>query len=79
MTINTLLCVWVFCAFLAAAIGREKGRPLGDSFMFGIVLGPLGVLLVAVLSAPPAPPPKGMKSMTCPRCNAVQNGPQGRR
>lgn len=47
-----LVCVWILCGFIAMGVGKEKGRGLGDSFMFGAVLGPLGVLLVAILDAP---------------------------
>lgn len=49
---ETLIGIWVLCGFIAMAVGREKGRGLADSFMFGVVLGPLGVLLVAILKAP---------------------------
>ncbi len=58
--------------YLAIQVGRPKGRPAGDSFMFGAVLGPLGLLLVAVL---PGPAPKGTRKVNCPRCNAQQNVP----
>lgn len=67
-----ILIGWVVCIVAAILIGNAKGRPPADSFMFGAVLGIIGVILVAAL---PAPPPKGMRSVTCPRCSAKQNVP----
>jgi hypothetical protein len=49
---GTLIGIWLLCGLIAIGVGREKGRNLADSFMFGAVLGPLGVLLVAILKPP---------------------------
>lgn len=46
--------VWLLCGLIAIGVGREKGRGGLDSFMFGAVLGPLGLLLVAILPGPKA-------------------------
>jgi hypothetical protein len=72
MSTGTLIMIWLICGLIAIPIGRPKGRPNLDSFMFGAVLGPIGLLLVAVL---PGPAPKGMRKVKCPRCNAQQNVP----
>ena len=69
---GTIVIIWLIWGLIAIPVGRPKGRPKGDSFMFGAVLGPLGLLLVAVL---PGPAPKGMRKVNCPRCNAQQNVP----
>lgn len=64
---------WIICIIAAIIIGNAKGRPPADSFMFGAVLGLIGVILVAVL---PAPAPHGMRKVKCPRCDANQNIPE---
>jgi len=46
---STLLFVWIGCAVCAMIAGQTRGRGIGDSFMYGLVLGPLGVLLVCLL------------------------------
>lgn len=51
---ETMIAIWLLCGLVAMGIGREKGRGMLDSFMFGVVLGPLGILLVAILKAPDA-------------------------
>jgi hypothetical protein len=61
----------VICGLIAMSIGQIHRRGLIESFFFGFLLGPIGVLLVAVLrplypkarpggwSAPPETPPTG--------------------
>jgi hypothetical protein len=62
----------VVCGLVAVGVGKETHRNWADSFLYGLFLGPLGILLVALL---PPVAPKGMKSVRCARCNAVQNIP----
>jgi hypothetical protein len=70
-----LILIWLVAIVAAVAIGNSKGRPALDSFMFGLVLGWIGVILIAIL---PAPAPKGMRSVKCPRCDAKQNIEHGK-
>ena len=41
------VAIWVAMAALGSAIGQSKGRPV-YGFLCGFLLGPLGLLLVAV-------------------------------
>ncbi len=49
MDIYGWLMIWVICAFIAGGISSSKGRSYGEGFMIGLILGILGVLIVAVL------------------------------
>ena len=40
----------VICGLVAAGVGRECGRGVLDSFVYGFVLGPFGVLLIPLLA-----------------------------
>lgn len=44
---TVLFWSWILCGLIGAAIGSTKGRS-GAGFWFGLLLGPLGWLLVAV-------------------------------
>lgn len=48
-TLIIYLIAALACGFIADAIGKRKGRA-GD-FWLGLILGPLGVLIVAVMPA----------------------------
>jgi uncharacterized membrane protein YeaQ/YmgE (transglycosylase-associated protein family) len=37
------------CAMAARYVGWRKGRPMAEGFVLGIVLGPIGALVVALL------------------------------
>ncbi len=50
--VGVLLVVWLLCAIVGMTIGSSKGRT-GDGFALGLLFGPLGVLIVAVLSPTP--------------------------
>jgi hypothetical protein len=39
----------VVCGLIAAGVGRECGRGAVDSFFYGLVLGPFGVVLIPLL------------------------------
>jgi len=69
-----LIVFWLICGMIAAAIGSAKNRSALGWFVLGAVFAP-SVLIVAVLPKLPPRPPEGMRSVQCPRCNAVQNIP----
>lgn len=73
---DVIVLFWVVPIVAAIVIGNKKGRQWGDSLMFGAVLSWVGVLLVAVL---PTPSVRGMRKLTCPRCDAKQNVPSADR
>lgn len=58
-----LLIVWVVCGFIAAAIGSRKGAS-GSSFVIGLLLGPLGIVIVLVS--------KGHR-VECPHCRELMH------
>ena len=53
---TTILIVWGVCALIGAAIGSSKGQG-GLGFFLGLVLGIIGVIIIAVIK-PPAPEPQ---------------------
>lgn len=57
-------------------IAQRKNKP-ASAFWWGFFLGLIGVLIVAVSSPGRPPAPLGLMSVTCTRCNAVQNIPMG--
>jgi hypothetical protein len=69
-----LIVFWLICGVIAATIGSAKNRNALGRFVLGAVFAP-SVLIVAVLPKLPPKPPEGMRSVQCPRCNAVQNIP----
>jgi uncharacterized membrane protein HdeD (DUF308 family) len=46
---------WITCAGLGAYVSAAKCRPALEGFFFGVLLGPLGILVAALLPANPAP------------------------
>jgi hypothetical protein len=67
----------VICGVIAGAIGYGKNRSILGSFLLGALLGVIGIVVVAVLPKGAPKPPQGMRPVRCPRCNAVQNIPEG--
>jgi hypothetical protein len=47
-----LIVLWVLCAFIGMAIGSSKGRA-GTGFILGLVLGLIGIVIIAVMSPTP--------------------------
>lgn len=58
-----LLLVWDFCGWLGATIGEPRNR-WGLGLACGLILGPIGVLIVAVLPPGPEPAPRPGKRIT---------------
>ncbi len=71
---GTLIVFWLICGVIAGVIGSAKNRSGLGWFVLGALFAP-SVLIVAVLPKLPPKPPPGMRSVQCPRCNAVQNIP----
>ncbi|APE14144.1 hypothetical protein BOH72_01780 [Mycobacterium sp. WY10] len=68
-----IVLIPVACGFIASTLAKKKNRSAGGFFALGFFLGVIGIVIAAVVSpGQPAPPP-GMRAITCPRCNAVQN------
>lgn len=42
------VALWIFCGMLAGAIAQVRGTGIGKAAILGLILGPLGVLLVAI-------------------------------
>jgi len=51
--------IWLTCVVISAVVGAQRGNPLGGTFS-GVMLGPLGVLIV-LLS-------KDKNRVPCPFC-----------
>jgi hypothetical protein len=77
MNIGTVIVIALICGAIAAVIGQKKNFNVGHSFLLGAVLGVIGILIVAVQRPNLPKPPPGMSAVRCPRCNAVQNIPDG--
>jgi hypothetical protein len=79
MTSTTVL-IWISCGIITLLISRKKNGPSPfGSFLLGLLLGPIGII-IALLEKPQLPKaPKGMRAVECPRCRAVQNVPDGQR
>jgi hypothetical protein len=70
-----LIVILLICGVIAALIGQRKNLPVSNSFAWGLFLGIIGIAIV-VFQKPGLPKtPVGMRPVTCPRCNAVQNIP----
>lgn len=64
--------LWLVCAVAAAAIGSKKGEA-GSAFLFGLVLGPIGVLIALASTGnrkpcPTCREPIHKKAEICPHC-----------
>lgn len=50
-----LIVGWFLLAILAMYVAVQRRRPVFEGFVLGLVFGPLGVLVAALLPMPPAP------------------------
>ena len=76
MSTESVIVGLLGCGGIAALIGQRKNFNVVQSFLFGALLGFIGIGIVAVQrpNLPKAPP--GLMAVKCPRCNAVQNIPR---
>lgn len=59
------IIIWIVCGIGAAAIASSKGRSAGVWFLGGLLLGPIGLLIVGFMGAP-APSVSSVRK--CPFC-----------
>ncbi|WP_155766597.1 hypothetical protein [Mycobacterium colombiense] len=79
MSSSLVIVGLLVCGVIAAAIGQSKDRGVFGSFLLGALLGLIGIVIVAILPSGIPKPPPGMRPVRCPRCNTVQNIPEGAR
>jgi hypothetical protein len=48
------IVIWVVCGFAAAAIAQGKGNSGFGAFLAGLFLGPLGIIIAALMPSNPA-------------------------
>lgn len=70
-----IIAIWLVCAVGGAVLSGRKNTGASTGFLIGLVLGPIGLLIVALWKPGLPAAPAGMRSVKCPRCNAVQNMP----
>ena len=44
----TFVIVWIICAFIGMGIGKGKGKR-GAGFALGLFLGPIGIVIIALM------------------------------
>ncbi|UYF97126.1 hypothetical protein OCS65_28290 (plasmid) [Rhodococcus aetherivorans] len=67
------LVVVIVCAAIAATIAGKKNRDALGFGILGLLFGPIGVLVAAVVAPGRPSAPEGFVAVTCPRCNTDQN------
>lgn len=73
MLLAAVIVFCLLCGIVAAVIGHLKNLSVAQSFALGAFLGPYGVVSVVREKRGLPKAPSGMRSLKCPRCNAVQN------
>ena len=54
----TLIVIALICGVITGVIGQRKNIPVGGAFACGLLLGPIGVLIMAIQRpGVPKPPP----------------------
>ena len=48
-----LITIWLVFGFLTAVVAGSKGQPFGVWFVVGVLLGPIGLLVAALVSRTP--------------------------
>ena len=64
---------WIIWTIIAVLIGQKKNIDLGTSLTLGVLLGPIGIVILLFMRTELPKAPKGMIAMKCSRCNTVQN------
>lgn len=67
--------IWLVCGFIAAAIYKNKGRSAGAAFIIGVLLGPIGIILVLLSSTNTAALERQQlatgQAKKCPHCGEL--------
>jgi hypothetical protein len=72
----TLIIFWgLIFGCITLAIGQKKNFPAAESFLWGALLGIIGLIVVLVRKPGLPKSPPGLRAVKCPRCNAVGNVP----
>lgn len=48
ITLTAVIVVWLICGVIASIIGQSRGRRAGTSFLWGALLGIVGIVVVTV-------------------------------
>jgi hypothetical protein len=63
-----LLIFWALCGIAAAMIASTKNRSAGGWFFGGLLMGPIGVLIVTCLSSISQEQTESGDTRACPHC-----------
>jgi hypothetical protein len=72
--VTTVLIVWLIFGIAAALLAHERNGQAAGGFMLGVLLGPIGLLIVAAVARPQPetlPPLKTPNTRPCPSCAAA--------
>jgi hypothetical protein len=70
---ESFIIYWIIWAILAVVIGRKKNIDPVTYWVFGLLLGLIGVVILLCMKTRLPKAPEGMFAVKCPRCNTVQN------
>jgi len=78
--VEIAVLIWIACGIVAAIIGSQKGEGIAG-FIFGLILGPIGILVALSSSGNRRPCPycKEMihrQALACPRCQRDLTTPE---
>ncbi|MGE2734541.1 hypothetical protein [Mycolicibacterium vaccae] len=73
MELLGILFLWALMGGVGMVIANAKNRSLIEGFILGGLCGCFGVIVEACLPKQMPKAPHGMRAVSCPRCNAVQN------
>lgn len=48
ITLTVVIAIWLVCGVIASIIGQSRGRGAGTSFLWGALLGIIGIVVVTV-------------------------------
>lgn len=68
-----IFILWVFCGFVLAYVGKNRGAKFWIWLMYGLVLGPIGLLLILFsyggARCPNCKSNVYKKAEKCPKCD----------
>lgn len=72
-----LFAFWILFGVVTALIARNKGEPVITAFIVGIILGPIGLIIIFLIAGKKCPYCKSRihtEAIICPKCQ--QNLPR---